>query len=222
MPHFNLTYCFKLIPKDPPENIQLAMELWRRDAVYSRNSVSFRPGLVRTVGVTLFLQTLIEMKISSRASATDHLRENKAEGGVTEADLINNINLNRYFFDNDIKPLRSANEMTGVNFIYQAFSVLMPYLAAAVVLLLCGDCFTSRWTRAALSFSCCNLSRSKVFSAKILSCLIITFTVISSSTLAVFLIMSAFNGKEYRLSPFLRSICFSSIPVTPQVRFWSI
>ncbi|NLL33963.1 MAG: ABC transporter permease subunit [Clostridiales bacterium] len=214
-----LNLLLQTYPKDPPENIQLAMELWRRDAVYSAQQRVFSAW----VGEDRWRDVVLA-NINRNENILQGLRDGiisgktKAEGGVTEADLINNINLNRYFFDNDIKPLRSANEMTGVNFIYQAFSVLMPYLAAAVVLLLCGDCFTSEMDSGSFKFLLLQpYPRSKVFSAKILSCLIITFTVISSSTLAVFLIMSAFNGTgsiAYPLS--FDPYAFSSITVTPQ------
>ena len=206
-------------PKDPPENIQKAMDLWRRDAVYSAQQRVF----TSWVGEDRWRDVVIA-NINRNENLLQGLREgiisgkSKAEGGVSEEDLINNINYNRYFCDNDIKPLRNVFQMTGINFLYRVLSELMPYLAAVIVLLLCSDCFVSEVDWGSYKFLLLQpYPRRKFFTAKALSSLVLAFVVMGSSVFVVFAIMSALNGTgSIRYPIAFDPNAFSSFAVTPK------
>lgn len=214
-----LNLLLQTYPKNPPESIQKAMDLWRRDAVYSAQQRVFASwvGEDRWRDVVLaninrnenILQGLQEGIISGKS---------KAEGGVSESDLINNINYNKYFYENDIKPLRNVYQMTGINFLYRVLSELMPYLAAVVILLLCSDCFASEVDWGSYKFLLLQpYPRRKFFTAKVLSSLLLALIVMGSSLTIVYAIMSALNGTGSANYPIaFDPNAFSSFAVTPQ------
>jgi len=204
-------------PKNSPENVQKAMDLWRRDAVYSAQQRVY----TSWVGEDRWRDVVLA-NINRNENLLQGLREgiisgkSKSEGGVTEEDLINNINYNKYLYDNDIKPLNNIYQMTGINFLYRVLSELMPYLAAVVVLLLCSDCFASEVDWGSYKFLLLQpYPRGKFFTAKVLSCLVVALTVLGSSLLIVFVIMSVLNGTGSAKYPIaFDPNAFSSFAVT--------
>ena len=174
-------------PKDPPENIQKAMDLWRRDAVYSAQQRVF----TSWVGEDRWRDVVIA-NINRNENLLQGLREgiisgkSKAEGGQRRRPD-NNINYNRYFYDNDIKPPQCLPDDHPL--IPRAVQ-LMPYLAAdrtAFVqrLLVSADLGSYKFLAAALS-------PQEFFTAKALSSLVLAFIVMGS--LFCRFDLSALNG----------------------------
>lgn len=217
--NLQLNLLLQTYPKNPPEDAKKAMDLWRADATYAAQQRVFS----RWVGADRWRDVVLA-NINRNENVLAGLREgyisgqSKTEGGVSEADLENNIALNTIFYDQDIKPLRTPYQMTGTNFLMRVLSDLMPYLAAVVVLLICSDSFTSEMDTGSFKFLLIQpYSRNRILAAKLISNLVTAIATVFITLAITFGIVSLFNGVgSFHYPIAFDPHAFSSFAVTEQ------